>query len=176
MTEIDRMALAEKAAKVKLLVIGVDGVLTDAGMYFNDNGDYLRKFNRRDGMGIQLLKSHDIKSAIVSSMQSRIVEIWGKMFEVDFIRLGVTDKIHEIEKLKIRCGLKMEQIAYISDDIDELEIIQAVGFGVTVADGMSSNKKYSSFVTKRCGGQGAVREVVEIILGCQTVIQDQIGG
>ncbi|MBD3242949.1 MAG: acylneuraminate cytidylyltransferase, partial [Chitinivibrionales bacterium] len=69
--DLDR--ILDQAGKVKLIVIGVDGVLTDAGMYFNDNGDMLRKFNRRDGMGIQLLKGYDVKSAVVSSMPSPIV-------------------------------------------------------------------------------------------------------
>ncbi len=156
--------LMQRASKVKLVVIGVDGVLTDAGMYFNDRGDMLRKFNRRDGMGVQLLKSYDIKTAIISSVDSGIVKRWAEMFRIDFVRLGVDKKLHEFEKLQIRCGLKMEEIAYISDDIDEIDILEKVGFGVTVFDGMEINKSYSVYVTKLKGGEGAVREVVELIL------------
>lgn len=152
-----------KAKKVKLLVMGVDGVLTDAGMYFNEDGDLLRKFNRRDGMGIQLLPNYGVKSAIVSSMKIPIAKEWAEMFSVDFIKLGESKKYHEIEKLQIRLGIKLEEIAYISDDIDEYEILKAVGFGVTVSDGMSLNKENSVYVTKNKGGEGAVREVVELI-------------
>lgn len=159
--ELDR--ILDKAGAVKLLVIGVDGVLTDAGMYFNDAGDMLRKFNRRDGMGIQLLKSYDVKSAVVSSMRSLIVEHWAETFAVDYLCLGAADKLHEVEKLQIRNGLTLDEIAYVSDDIDEYDILSQVGFGVTVADGMSVNKRHSAYVTKRKGGEGAVREVVELI-------------
>ena len=154
-----------KASTVKLIVIGVDGVLTDAGMYFNDRGDMLRKFNRRDGMGIQLLKNYDVKSALLSSFDSVITKQWAEVFGVDYVAVGTRNKLHEIENWQIRCGVKMEEIAYISDDIDEIEILEQVGFGVTVADGMAINKEYSSYVTKLKGGEGAVREVIELILG-----------
>jgi len=164
---MDMDELTQRASKVKLVVIGVDGVLTDAGMYFNDRGDMLRKFNRRDGMGVQLLKSYDIKTAVISSVDSGIVKRWAEMFRIDFVRLGVDKKLHEFEKLQIRCGLKMEEIAYISDDIDEIDILEKVGFGITVSDGMEVNKSYSVYVTKLKGGEGAVREVVELILNSQ---------
>jgi YrbI family 3-deoxy-D-manno-octulosonate 8-phosphate phosphatase len=164
MSEEQLQAFFGKAKKVKLIAIGVDGVLTDAGMYFSTSGDMLRKFNRRDGMGVQLLKKTGIKSAVVSSIDSAIVRHWAEMFQVDFIRLGVSDKLHEIEKIQIRMGLKLDEVAYISDDVDEMEILGKVGFGVTVADGMKSNKTNSVYVTKRKGGEGAVRELIEIIL------------
>ena len=156
--------IIEKASGVKLLVIGVDGVLTDAGMYFNDRGDMLRKFNRRDGMGIQLLRSYDIESAIISSVDSNIVKRWAEMFHVDHVRLGCMKKFHEFEKLQIRCGVRLEEIAYISDDIDEIDILEKVGLAVTVADGMAINKEYSDYVTTLPGGAGAVREVIELLL------------
>lgn len=153
-----------KAKKVKLIAIGVDGVLTDAGMYFSANGDMMRKFNRRDGMGIQLLKKSGIKSAVISSMDSGIVAKWAETFGVDFIRQGAVNKLHEIEKLQIRMGIRLDEIAYISDDIDEMDILTKVGFGVTVQDGMKTNKNNSVYVTKRKGGEGAVRELIEIVL------------
>ncbi len=159
----ERSIIMEKASKVKLVVMGVDGVLTDAGMYFNEQGDLLRKFNRRDGMGIQLLPNLGIKTAIVSSMKIPIAEEWANMFGVDFIKLGETNKYHTIEKLQIRLGITLDEIAYISDDVDEYDILSAIGFSVTVADGMSMNKKQSVYVTKRKGGEGAVREVIELI-------------
>src|SRR5262245_26534772 len=100
----DLSAFFAKAKKVKLIAIGVDGVLTDAGMYYNSNGDMLRKFNRRDGMGIQILKDKGIKSAVISSLDSNIVRSWAETFAVDFIRLGTGDKMHEIEKLQMSLG------------------------------------------------------------------------
>lgn len=156
-----------KAKKVKLIAIGVDGVLTDAGMYFSANGDMMRKFNRRDGMGIQLLKKSGIKSAVISSMDSGIVAKWAETFGVDFTRQGAANKLHEIEKLQIRMGIRLDEIAYISDDIDEMDILTKVGFGVTVQDGMKTNKNNSVYVTKRKGGEGAVRELIEIVLAAK---------
>jgi 3-deoxy-D-manno-octulosonate 8-phosphate phosphatase (KDO 8-P phosphatase) len=161
---MDMNELIDRAARVQLIIIGVDGVLTDAGMYFDSQGDMLRKFNRRDGLGIQLLKRYDVKSAVLSSMGSAIVKRWAEMFQVDFIRLGVDHKLHEFEKLQIRCGLEMDEISYISDDIDEIEILDMVGLGITVADGMAINKRHSAYVTKLKGGEGAVREAIELIL------------
>ena len=161
------------AAGVKLVVIGVDGVLTDGGMYFNEKGDTLRKFNRRDGMGIRLLQQNDIPAAIISSMPSPIVEVWAKYFGVEAVRLSVRDKLHAIERLTIKYGIQMDNVAYISDDIDEIGILERVGFGVTVADGMTTNKEASDFVTKLRGGEGAVRETIELILYAQFLSQSK---
>ncbi len=152
------------SARVQLLVIGVDGVLTDAGMYFSEDGDIIRKFNRRDGMGIGLLRQAGIKTAVLSSIDSLITRHFCEMFGVDYILLGVNDKWHEIEKLQIRCGLALEEIAYVSDDIDEYQVLQRVGMPITVADGMAANKAISTYVTTCNGGEGAVREAIEVIL------------
>ncbi len=160
--------LYECSNRIKLFVIGVDGVLTDAGMYFNEQGDIIRTFNRRDGMGIQLLRNSGIRTAVISSMSNPIVRGFAEMFQVEFIRLGVSDKWHEIEKLQIRCGLSLDEIAYISDDIDEYHILEQVGMPITVADGMSANRKISEYVTRRKGGEGAVREAIEVLLMCRT--------
>jgi YrbI family 3-deoxy-D-manno-octulosonate 8-phosphate phosphatase len=159
----------EEAKRIKLIVIGVDGVLTDGGMYFSSNGDIIRKFNRRDGLGIQLLKGFDIKTAIISSVESSIVKQWARTFRIDSVALGVRNKLHEIEKLQLHYGIKPNEIAYISDDIDEYSILNHVGFGVTVADGMNENKEKSIYVTKLKGGEGAVRETIEIILKCKQI-------
>jgi 3-deoxy-D-manno-octulosonate 8-phosphate phosphatase (KDO 8-P phosphatase) len=161
------MDYLQKAARVKLLVIGVDGVLTDAGMYFSDRGDVYRKFNRRDAMGIQLLKETNITVALVSSIQSPIVQSWANTFGIDHVYLGVRDKFHTIENLCTRCGISLDQASYISDDVDELHILEQVGFPVTVADGTEANKNTSAYVTNCYGGQGAVREVIELILSVQ---------
>ncbi len=167
MEEEKKQEIFEKARQIKLIIIGVDGVLTDAGMYFAPNGDMLRKFNRRDGTGLQLLKGRNIKSCILSSIESNITKKWAEMFMTDFIILGTNDKLHEVEKLQIRLGIEWDDIAYISDDIDEYEILIKVGFGVTVSDGINYNKDISTFITKSKGGEGAVREVIEIILQSQ---------
>lgn len=153
-----------KAAKVKLVVIGVDGVLTDAGMYFNEHGDMLRKFNRRDGMGIKMLNEAHLPSAIISSLECPIVQAWAEYFDVEQCRLGVRDKFHTIENLTIKYGIDLSEVCYISDDIDEVPILRRIGFGVTTGDGMTANKKASAYVTQLYGGEGAVREVIELIL------------
>ncbi len=156
-----------KASKVKLVIFGVDGVLTDGGMFFSASGDELRRFHRRDALGLDLLKRYDIKSAIISSISSPITKRWAEEFKVDFILLGTANKLHEYEKLLIRSGLQPEEAAYISDDIDELEILSRVGFPVTVADGADANKQASAYVTRARGGYGAVRETIETILYSQ---------
>lgn len=164
----------DQAKNIKLVVMGVDGVLTDGGMYFSSNGDIIRKFNRRDGLGNQLLRKLDIKTAIISSVESSIVKQWAKTFRIDSLVLGTNDKLHEIEKLQMHFGIKSEEIAYISDDIDEYSVLNHVGFGVTVAGGMEENKQNSVYVTNLKGGEGAVRESIEIILRCKQIKKTEI--
>lgn len=156
--------LVSIASKIKLVAIGVDGVLTDSGMYFNNSGDMLRKFNRKDGMGLQLLEMHNIASAMVSSVDTPLVERWAKMFFVKHVDLGARKKFHSIQKFAISEGADMEEVCYIADDIDELEILSSVGLPIAVADASQHTKSHAKYVTSRRGGDGAVREAIELIL------------
>jgi len=149
---------------IKLLAMDVDGVLTDAGMYYSENGDELKRFNTRDGMGISLLQQEGIVTAIITGENTEIVKRRAKKLNIKELFQGIKDKKEIIIGLCKKYNIDREEIAYIGDDINDLEVIKFVGLGATVADGMKVVKKHSKYVTSLKGGEGAVREFCKYIL------------
>lgn len=150
----------------------VDGVLTDAGMYYSENGDELKKFNTRDGMGISMLQQEGIITAIITGENTGIVNRRSKKLNIKEVFQGVKDKKEVIINLCKKYNIDKEEVAYIGDDINDLEVIKFVGLGAAVADGMEAVKECSKYVTSLKGGEGAVREFCEYILGnCATKVQ-----
>jgi YrbI family 3-deoxy-D-manno-octulosonate 8-phosphate phosphatase len=150
--------------KIKLLATDVDGVLTDGGAYYSENGIELKKFSIRDGMGMTLLRKAGYKIAVVTTEKTKIAEIRAKRLQVDDLYQGVTHKIEAIEDLLKKYSLTWEEIAFIGDDINDIPVLRRVGFAVSPADATSLNKKVSHFVTQNNGGQGCVREVCDLLL------------
>lgn len=153
--------------KIKCLLTDCDGVLTDSGMYYSENGDELKKFNTKDGMGFKLIKEKGLITGIISSENINLVKRRALKLNLDEIYIGVTNKIEIIDKICSKYDLKYDEIAYIGDDINDYEVINKVGFGCTVMDGMQSIKAIANYITNAKGGQGAVREVVELILNAK---------
>jgi N-acylneuraminate cytidylyltransferase len=149
---------------IKLLAMDVDGVLTDAGMYYSENGDELKRFNTRDGMGISLLQREGVIIAIITGENTEIIERRSKKLNIKEVFQGVKDKKEIIISLCGKYNIEREEVAYIGDDINDLEVIKFVGLGATVADGMKVVKEHSKYVTSLKGGEGAVREFCEYIL------------
>ncbi|WP_101689693.1 acylneuraminate cytidylyltransferase [Dysgonomonas massiliensis] len=152
---------------IKLFLTDVDGVLTDAGMYYTNSGDELKKFNTRDGMGLQLLQKEEIKVGIVTSEDTKIVENRAKKLKVDYLYQGKRDggKLSaalEICKLE---NISIEEVAYIGDDVNCFELLSNVGFPACPADAVDKIKAipYIRIMQKK-GGEGAVREYVDYIL------------
>ena len=156
--------LVEIAAKIKLFVTDCDGVLTDGGMYYSEQGDELKKFNNKDGMGIALLKKHGIKTALITGEKVKLVERRAKKMGIDYVYLGIKNKLKTLRLLANNLDINLEEVLYIGDDINDLEAIKAVGLGCCVADGMETVKNVSKLVTKAKGGEGAVREVAELLI------------
>ena len=142
----------------------VDGVLTDAGMYYSENGEELIKFNTRDGMGISMLQQKGIIIAIITGENTGIINRRSKKLNIKEVFQGVKDKKEIIINLCKKYNIDREEIAYIGDDINDLDVIKFVGLGATVADGMEVVKEHSKYVTSLKGGEGAVREFCEYIL------------
>ncbi len=156
--------LQQKLVNIKLLAMDVDGVLTDAGMYYSENGDELKKFNTRDGKGIELLRNAGIKTAFITSEKTHLVERRAAKLKVDEVYQGVQDKLAALKQIISKYDLSYEEVAYIGDDINDLPILQVVGLAITVADGLPNNKEMADYVTQARGGEGAVREVATLIL------------
>ena len=138
--------------------------MTDGGMYYSESGEELKKFNTRDGMGIQLLRECGIKIAIVTKENTSIVERRAKKLKVDEIFQGIEDKLIVLEKLKNKYGLDYSEIAYIGDDIHDLECMKSVGFAACPADALDIVKMNAHYISKFTGGHGAVRDVCELIV------------
>ncbi|HDL20802.1 MAG TPA: hypothetical protein ENH30_05930 [Nitrospirae bacterium] len=158
------MRISEKLSKIKMFIMDVDGVLTDAGMYYSATGDEMKKFNTRDGMGLKLLRKSGIKQAIITGENTQIVKDRARKLKIDEVHLGIDNKIAVLESLLSKYSLAPDEVAYIGDDINDLAIFDKVGIACSVSDALDDVKQKADYVTKAKGGEGAVREVCEILL------------
>jgi 3-deoxy-D-manno-octulosonate 8-phosphate phosphatase (KDO 8-P phosphatase) len=152
---------------IKLFATDVDGVLTDAGMYYAESGDEWKKFNTRDGMGIKLLQRAGIITAIVTQERTKLMARRAEKLTIPEVHQGVMDKLSLVREMAARYGLTLSQVAYIGDDINDLETLKAVGFSATPADGMPHVAAVVDYICQKKGGEGAVREIIEMILESQ---------
>lgn len=152
---------------IRLFATDVDGVLTDAGMYYSESGDEWKKFNTRDGMGIKLLQRAGLITAIVTQERTRLVARRAEKLAIPELHQGVLDKLSLIREMAARHSLSLSQVAYIGDDINDLESLQAVGFSASPADGMPEIRRAVDYVCRKKGGEGAVRELADRILVAQ---------
>ena len=154
---------------IKLFATDVDGVLTDAGMYYSESGDEWKKFNTRDGMGIKLLQRAGIITAIVTQERTKLVARRAEKLAIPELHQGVMDKLTLFGRWRHDMGSRSSQVAYIGDDINDLETLKAVGFSASPADGMPDIVAAVDYVCQKKGGEGAVREIIEMILEAQAV-------
>lgn len=155
----------EKLAKrIKLLILDVDGVMTDNCLYLNDRGIESKKFNILDGMGIWLAQKAGIEVALISGRPSKATEFRALHLKIKHVYLGELDKIRAYQKLKRNLNVKDDEIAYMGDDILDVPVLKRVGLPVCVKNANPKVKKFAKLVTETKGGEGAVREVVDIIL------------
>lgn len=150
--------------QIRLFATDVDGVLTDAGMYYSESGDEWKKFNTRDGMGIKLLQKAGLITAIVTQERTRLVARRAEKLAIPELHQGVMDKLSVIRDMAERHGISLRQIAYIGDDVNDIEALKAVGFSAAPADALPQVRKVVDYICQLKGGEGAVRELVEMIL------------
>ncbi|HEY3063344.1 MAG TPA: HAD hydrolase family protein [Chloroflexota bacterium] len=161
------MTLAERARNVRLLCLDVDGVLTDAGMYYGPDGEVLKKFNTRDGHGLARVRDAGVAVAIVSREDSAIVHARAAKLRIDDVFSGVSDKRAVVDELCARHGLTLDQVAFVGDDLPDLAALECVGLACAVADAVEAVKAVAHYVTERRGGDGAVREVCELLIAAR---------
>lgn len=155
----------ELQSNIKLFLTDVDGVLTDAGMYYSENGDELKKFNTLDGKGLELLRSAGIKTGIITTENTKLVENRAKKLKVDFLYQGITDKLSTVKALCEAEGFKLDEIAYIGDDINCFELLSAVGVSACPKNAVEKVKNIPGIQhMHKEGGGGVVREFSELIL------------
>jgi YrbI family 3-deoxy-D-manno-octulosonate 8-phosphate phosphatase len=136
-------------------------------MYYSESGEELKKFNTRDGMGIKLLQRAGVITAIVTQERTKLVAWRGEKLTIPEVHQGVMDKLSLVREMAERHGLTMDEVSYIGDDINDLATLKAVGFSATPADGLPQVARAVNYVCAKKGGEGAVREIIEMILEAQ---------
>ena len=160
-------AVRNKAKAIKLLLLDVDGVLTDGRIILDDRGVETKHFDVRDGQGIVLLLRAGIEVGLITARNSKAVRYRAKELGLRIVHQGVQSKATTYGAIRRQSGLAETQIAYIGDDIADLEILYRVGLAVTVNDGSEELVRSVHYITQKPGGRGAVREVAELLLKAQ---------
>ena len=156
--------MRKRIKKIKLIATDVDGVLTDGGMYYSSKGDVLKKFHARDGMAVSILKKNTIPTVIITKERNQIVKKWSSKMNIDKLFDGVKNKEEIVSKLCKSYGLSENNIAYIGDDVNDLEILKKTGFAATPKDGNMEVKKIVDYICKNRGGEGVLREICDLII------------
>ena len=158
------MKKMRKPRNVKILLTDVDGVLTDGGMYYNSKGDFMKKFHARDGMGVTLLRKKGIPTIIVTKEKTVIVRKWASKMKVAEIFDGIQNKEQIVDVICKKYKVATDQIGYIGDDVNDVELLKKVGFSATPNDGISKVQKIVDYVCKKNGGEGAFREIADLLI------------
>ena len=159
--------VSQNKPSIKLFITDIDGTLTDGGMYYTENGDELKKFNTRDGMGLQMLRDAGIKTAIITSEDRQLNQRRAEKLKVDFIRQGKVNggKVAVAKEIAKEMGITMLEVAYIGDDVNCIELLSAVGYAACPADACAKVKEVPGIaVMTKKGGDGCVREFCELII------------
>ncbi len=159
--------MQEKLQQIKMILMDVDGVLTGGEIIYSSSGDELKIFNIHDGMGIALARMAGLKTGIITGRMSEMVRRRAEELKIDAVVQGQGQKLAAYEGIRSRYTLADADIAFIGDDLPDLCILKRAGFGAAVADASETVKRAGDYVTKAAGGRGAVREVIELILGSQ---------
>jgi len=158
------MELAERCRKVKLLLLDVDGVLTDGRLYFGPTGEALKAFFVRDGHGLKLWHRAGFRSGIISGRKSEIVNLRAGQLGIEFIKQGYDEKHFALEEILTEAAVSPDECAFVGDDTPDIEVFDRVGLAVAVGDAHENVRWAAHYITKAAGGRGAVREVVDMIL------------
>tara|TARA_Y100001970_G_scaffold38767_1_gene47743 strand:- start:919 stop:1404 length:486 start_codon:yes stop_codon:yes gene_type:complete len=157
----------EVIKKIKLVATDIDGVWTDAKMYYTNNGEYMKAFSTYDGMATSLLKKQNIEIAILTSENSNIVKERAKKLDIKYVYINENEKLLRIKYLCNRLGISLDEVAYIGDDLNDLDVLKNVGISAMPINSPILNKHVPDYITKKSGGKGAFREFVDLILKYQ---------
>lgn len=157
--------LKDKIEKIKVVITDNDGVLTDTGVYYSEKGEELKRFSIRDGMGVERLRKHcNIETIIMTGENSSSVKSRAEKLKIEEYYLGIKNKVDVLEEVKFKNLITEENIAFIGDDVNDLDIMKLVGLSAAPADAMSYAKEVADFVCQAKSGNGAFREFAELII------------
>jgi 3-deoxy-D-manno-octulosonate 8-phosphate phosphatase (KDO 8-P phosphatase) len=172
MTEMQ--AIVEKAKKLKLLILDVDGVLTDGKLFFDNQGNEYKSFHARDGHGIKLLRQTGVEVAVISGRKSNSVALRMKNLGIEYVYQGHENKQAAFDELIEKTGITPEQAAHVGDDLLDLPLMIRVGLAIAVNDANFAVKQRAHWCTTLPGGHGAVREVCDLIMQAQGHFDDVV--
>ncbi|MBP1764253.1 MAG: kdsC [Firmicutes bacterium] len=155
------------AANVQLVVFDVDGVLTNGQLFFGSNGEELKVFHSQDGLAISAARRAGLKTAIITGRWTTMVELRSAELRIDAVYQGVVDKLAALHELLKKYALTPEQVAYVGDDLNDLAAMSVVGLPCAVGNAVPEVKKAAGYIAERSGGNGAAREIIEMILKAQ---------
>jgi 3-deoxy-D-manno-octulosonate 8-phosphate phosphatase (KDO 8-P phosphatase) len=160
-------SVAGRCSRIELLVLDVDGVLSDGAIIYADTGMELKHFHVRDGSGLKIWHASGKRTAIITGRNSRVVEMRAAELGIETVIQGAADKLQAYRQTLRQTRLAPERVCCVGDDLPDLPLLRHCGFAVAVADACAETKADAHYVTHAAGGRGAVREVIELILGCQ---------
>ena len=164
-------ALERRAAAIRLAVFDVDGVMTDGRIYLGESGEEMKAFNVLDGHGLKLLRAEGIEVAILSGRRARCVERRGAELGIPHVIQGAGEKLPAFHSLLATLECDASQAAYMGDDVLDLDVLESCGFAITVPDAPAGVKRAAHYVTRRRGGEGAVREACELLIGLRGAVK-----
>ncbi|MGM0508946.1 MAG: KdsC family phosphatase [Fusobacteriota bacterium] len=161
--------MEDKSKHIKMIILDIDGTLTDGTIYINNNGVESKGFNAKDGLAIVEARKQGIPSAIITGRESTVVEIRARELGITEVHQGVENKLGKIREIAKKYNLEKYNFAYIGDDVNDLPALKKVGFRGTPYDGVQEVKEVADFISSCKGGHGAVREFIEYILKSQGI-------
>ncbi len=168
--------MQERAAKIKLLILDVDGVLTDGCLYYNSTGELMQSFYVQDGLGLKFLANLGIKLAIITGRHSKVAEARATELGIDHFYQGRINKLEALKELQANVQVELSEIAYMGDDVIDLPILSRVGLAACPRNAHSLILGDVHFVSRYDGGKGAVRELCDLILGAQNKLESIVVG
>jgi 3-deoxy-D-manno-octulosonate 8-phosphate phosphatase (KDO 8-P phosphatase) len=159
--------IERRAARVKLLLMDCDGVLTDGRLWLLRDGDEQKSFNVRDGLGLELWHRAGLKSGLISGRSSSFVERRVRELNMEFVRQGAKNKIQDFEELLALADVEESEVAFVGDDLNDIPLMRRAEFAVAVRDAAEETRAAAHYITQAAGGSGAIREVIEVILRAQ---------
>lgn len=159
--------LLKKIRRIKLLILDVDGVLTDGRIIVDDLGNETKNFDVRDGHGLRLLMRYGIDVVLLTGRKSKVVEYRAKELEIKEVYQNAKNKVKVLEDILRKRKINGDNVAYVGDDIVDVPVFLKVGFSVAVADAVNYAREAADYITEKRGGRGAIREICEMILKAQ---------
>ena len=166
--------IQQRARQIKLVIFDVDGVLTDGALFLGDDGQEYKAFNSKDGHGMVMLQQQGIKIGIITGRTSEVVRTRMNSLGIEHVFQGIKEKLPAYEQLKTQLGLDDSEIAYVGDDVVDLPVMTKVGLAIAVNDAHSFTRQHAHWTTASGGGRGAAREVCELIMDAQGLLQETL--